>query len=156
MGRSKGRLFASGDGARASRLARIRAGRACRIGFAITILALALSQVVETAPASATGTTVTFSYTGAQQSWTVPSGVTSIQVDVRGAQGGGGYGGLGARVLATLSVTPSQTLYINVGAKGSWNAAAAGSTAAEVPTSMPGAGVVRPIFAPVAPPFRIV
>jgi hypothetical protein len=32
---------------------------------------------------------VTFNYTGALQTWTVPPCVYSIQVDVRGAKGGG-------------------------------------------------------------------
>src|SRR5690606_19779942 len=31
---------------------------------------------------------IQFNYTGGQQSWTVPAGVTSIQVDMAGAQGG--------------------------------------------------------------------
>ncbi|MFH1022177.1 MAG: C1 family peptidase [Planctomycetota bacterium] len=70
---------------------------------------------------------VTFSYTGGTQTWTVPSGVTSIQVDGRGAQGGagqgnGGSGGKGARVQTTLSVTPGATIYLHVGGKGcNWN-----------------------------------
>ena len=48
----------------------------------------------------------TFSYTGANQTWTVPSGITSIVVDVYG----GGSNGAGARVQATVPVTPGQTL----------------------------------------------
>ncbi|MDB2617721.1 autotransporter outer membrane beta-barrel domain-containing protein [Candidatus Pelagibacter bacterium] len=70
-------------------------------------------------------TTVTFSYTGAQQSWTVPSGVTSITVDAYGAGGGdssGNSGGNGARVQTTLTVTPGDILYIYVGETG-WDAA---------------------------------
>ena len=35
----------------------------------------------------------TFSYTGAQQTFTVSSGVTSITVDMTGGSGGGGYYG---------------------------------------------------------------
>src|SRR5690606_29001240 len=69
---------------------------------------------------------VSFSYTGGQQTWVVPPGVTSIDVDVVGASGGnssGSYGtnagGKGGRVQATLSVTPGQTLYIYVGGQGS-------------------------------------
>jgi YD repeat-containing protein len=65
--------------------------------------------------------TVKFSYTGSPQAWTVPAGLTSIQVDVRGAQGGGPYGGLGARSVATLPVTPGQVLEVMVGANpSSW------------------------------------
>ena len=70
----------------------------------------------------ANATTVTFNYTGAQQSWTVPSGVTSITVDAYGAGGGdssGNSGGNGARIQTTLTVTPGDILYIYVGETGS-------------------------------------
>lgn len=66
-------------------------------------------------------TTVTFSYTGGPQSWTVPAGVTSITVDAKGAGGGNGNampGANGGRVQATLQVTPGSTLYFYVGGKG--------------------------------------
>jgi len=66
--------------------------------------------------------TDTFNYTGAQQTWTVPSGVTSITVDVRGAKGGGGSGGKGARVQTTLTCEPGQILYVYVGDSGVINA----------------------------------
>lgn len=70
----------------------------------------------------------TFNYTGASQNYTVPAGVTAIQVDVRGASGGAGnpathQGGFGARVQDTLTVTPGQVLQVYVGSAG-----AAGST----------------------------
>ncbi len=66
---------------------------------------------------------VTFSYTGAAQSYTVPAGVTSIAVDMMGANGGTGYsgygnGGKGGRLTGTLSVTPGQVLSIYVGGRG--------------------------------------
>ena len=66
----------------------------------------------------------TFGYTGSTQSWVVPAGVTSIQVEIRGGQGGNGgadatagpdpssYRGL---VAGTLEVTPGQSLMIAVG-----------------------------------------
>ncbi|HEX2901715.1 MAG TPA: glycine-rich protein, partial [Bacteroidia bacterium] len=67
--------------------------------------------------------TQTFSYTGAAQTFTVPSGVTSLTVDLRGAKGGDGFpvmsaGGLGGRVTGTITVTPGQVLQINVGGVG--------------------------------------
>ncbi len=67
--------------------------------------------------------TVPFEFTGGEQMWVVPNGVTSVDVDARGAQGGGGNtpadaGGLGGRVQTTLTVTPGETLYIYVGGKG--------------------------------------
>ena len=64
----------------------------------------------------ANAVTVTFSYTGSQQTWTVPNGVTSITVDAHGAGGGdsgGKSGGNGARVQTTLTVTPGNVLYIS-------------------------------------------
>ena len=62
--------------------------------------------------------------------WTVPAGVTSIEVVADGAGGGGGYyypgspldsvgtGGSGARVTASLTVTPGQVLVLTVGGPG--------------------------------------
>ena len=67
-------------------------------------------------------TTVNFGCTGAPVNWVVPPCVTSINVIVAGAQGGGaaagGTGGLGATVTATVAVTPGSTLQINVGCVG--------------------------------------
>lgn len=59
----------------------------------------------------------TFSFTGTSQSFIVPCGVTSLTVDVRGAQGGGASGGNGGRTQATLPVTAGETLNIYVGGK---------------------------------------
>lgn len=78
--------------------------------------------------------TTTFNFTGSVQTYTVPPGVYCIQVDVRGAKGGGPNGGNGARVQANLNVTPGQVLEIRVGGMGScpaagWNGGGAGSTA---------------------------
>ncbi|MEK9727815.1 MAG: glycine-rich protein [Candidatus Margulisiibacteriota bacterium] len=68
--------------------------------------------------------TVTFFYTGAEQTFVVPSGITSIIVDATGAAGGhgatdqNGRGGKGGRVQATLAVTAGEILYIYVGGRG--------------------------------------
>lgn len=75
----------------------------------------------------------TFSFTGAVQTFTVPPGVTSITVDVKGAKGGGGFpvlhsGGNGGRVQGTITVTPGQVLQINVGGQGGAGSANAGGT----------------------------
>lgn len=66
--------------------------------------------------------TVTFNYNGtdgtdgSSQTWTVPAGVTSIQVAAYGAQGGcDSNGGQGGEASGTLSVTPGQRLVIYVG-----------------------------------------
>jgi hypothetical protein len=75
---------------------------------------------------------VTFNYTGASQAFTVPLGVTSINIDAYGAQGGDAVGfasgwssgsvsragGNGGRLQATLTVTPGQVLNLYVGGQG--------------------------------------
>ncbi|MEI6765668.1 MAG: PKD domain-containing protein [Bacteroidota bacterium] len=65
----------------------------------------------------------TFSYTGAAQTWTVPSGVCSITIDAYGAQGGngigGGVGGKGAYISGTFTVTAGDNITLTVGGKGS-------------------------------------
>ena len=63
--------------------------------------------------------------------WTVPSGVTSVQIEVWGAGGGGGSGGAGSGANGAsgggggayckknaLTVTPGQTISYVVGAGG--------------------------------------
>jgi hypothetical protein len=63
----------------------------------------------------------TFTYSGSIQTFTVPVGVFSLTVDARGAQGGsssGQPGGLGARMLGVVSVTPGQSIQILVGQQG--------------------------------------
>lgn len=62
--------------------------------------------------------TVTFNYTGAMQTWTVPPCINTITVVAAGAKGGGTNGGNGARITATLTVTPGQVLNIFVGGMG--------------------------------------
>ncbi|MEI6765207.1 MAG: glycine-rich protein [Bacteroidota bacterium] len=73
-----------------------------------------------------------FSYTGATQTWTVPAGVTVVDVVAWGAQGGN-QGGLGAKVKSRLSVIPGSVLYINVGSQGGtpdagWNGGGIGGS----------------------------
>jgi hypothetical protein len=72
------------------------------------------------APAAAAETT-TFASTGAEQIYTVPPGITALDIV---AVGGGAYGGgynlpsYGARVSGTLAVTPGELLYVEVGGNG--------------------------------------
>lgn len=78
--------------------------------------------------------TKTFSYTGARQDWTVPADVTSIIIEVWGAEGGstGGYdyGGKGGYAKGTLAVNPGQVLRVYVGGRpgiaGGWPYGGAG------------------------------
>lgn len=75
--------------------------------------------------ADSTLVSCTFGFSGNAQSFTVPAGVRSINVDALGASGGDGssrdphpLGGLGAQVEGTLAVTPGVTLQVNVGGQG--------------------------------------
>ena len=69
--------------------------------------------------------TTAFGPVFSSRSYTVPAGVTQLQVDMAGACGGGllftlGYGapgGSGGRVQAVLPVTPGEVLQVNVGSK---------------------------------------
>ena len=65
-----------------------------------------------------------YNYTGAMQTFTVPAGVTSINIVAKGAQGGGSEdcggiitsdGGLGGSASGDLTVAPGQVLNIFVG-----------------------------------------
>ena len=62
----------------------------------------------------------TFTYTGSEQTFTVPLGVTSMEVKAVGGRGGddNGRGGPAARVTGELNVTPGETLYVEVGGTG--------------------------------------
>jgi hypothetical protein len=64
----------------------------------------------------------TFNYTGSTQTFTIPAGVTSIQIESWGAQGNsnaqGIVGGLGGYATGTLAVTPGDILYLEVGGGG--------------------------------------
>ena len=67
-----------------------------------------------------------FSYTGAVQTYVVPPGVTSLQIEAYGAQGenalvGGATGGLGGFVGGFLTVTPGETLAVYVGGQNGFN-----------------------------------
>jgi hypothetical protein len=80
-----------------------------------------VAAVVWSTPAVAQATG--FSFTGAEQSYTVPAGVSSLSVTAVGAPGGGpSSGGLapgrGAVVSGVVDVAPGQVLYVEVGGNG--------------------------------------
>jgi hypothetical protein len=68
---------------------------------------------------SGTSDSQTFYYTGAEQSFKVPSGVRSINVVADGAAGASKKYGRGGRTQAAIPVTPRETLYVFVGGQGS-------------------------------------
>src|SRR5262249_19730702 len=70
-----------------------------------------------------TGTQQVFNFTGAVQTFQVPTAVTQVTIDAAGAAGGGttgsGFaGGRGARLVASFTVAPGETLNIVVGGAG--------------------------------------
>lgn len=72
---------------------------------------------------------VAFSFTGAEQCYTIPTGVNELSISAVGAKGGNGYqggypsglGGFGALASGLLPVTPGETLYVEVGGAGTQN-----------------------------------
>ncbi|MGO9898149.1 MAG: glycine-rich protein [Solirubrobacteraceae bacterium] len=70
-------------------------------------------------------TTITFDYTGAEQTLAIPAGVTSVSVLAVGGMGApepvvppAVFGGYGAVVSGAVSVKPASTLYVEVGGNG--------------------------------------
>ena len=93
----------------------------------IVVSVTALLQLVASSSALAASTvTQTFKPTAQTQSFTVPAGVTELQITVRGGAGGSGFsggstagaGGSGTQVTGLLGVSPGQTLYMSVGSAG--------------------------------------
>jgi gliding motility-associated-like protein len=111
------------------------------IAFFVIIAFLATGSV------SVCAQSVTFNYTGSPQYYTVPANVNCLQIDARGAKGGGANGGNGARVVANISVTPGQVLEINVGGSGTcgansngWNGGGTGKAANNATNASCGGG----------------
>lgn len=114
-------------------------------------LAVLCAMLLGAAPAQAT--TQTFLFTGAEQTFKVPGGVTSIHVVAIGGGGGSssGIGGVAGQVTGDLTVTPGQTLYVEVGGHGQDSGAggfngggsggAGGGGASDVRTSPRSAGL---------------
>jgi len=92
-------------------------------------LLFAIAAAGATAPAAYASAppATTFPYTGTEQTYTVPAGITSVRVTAVGAPGGAGNpgpdipgvaGGLGAEVTGDLAVTPGEVLFVEVGGPG--------------------------------------
>lgn len=81
-----------------------------------------INTVLLPAHAQTSPMTATFNYTGGSQDFIVPNGVCEVSIDAYGAEGGqfGGaiVAGLGGRAIATLPVTPGETLTVFVGGTG--------------------------------------
>ncbi len=88
-------------------------------GVIFTLLCT-LTSLLAIGVTAAQAATQTFSYTGAEQTFTVPAGVTSVDVTAVGGHGGSAAasGGAAAQVSGELGVTPGETLYVEVGGNG--------------------------------------
>lgn len=92
-----------------------------RLLSASTVLALTASMLVTAVPlALAVPVTETFSYTGADERFIVPAGVSSVRIKAVGGQGAGSVldpgstGGKGGAVTASFTVTTGDVLTITV------------------------------------------
>jgi len=74
---------------------------------------------------------VDYNYTGGQQTWTVPVGVTSVQIECWGAGTNGGNYADGGYAKGTKVVTSGQTLYIYVGGTNGYNGGGSGINGSE-------------------------
>jgi hypothetical protein len=101
----------------------------------IGALGLALLGAAPQASATPASVTQTFAYDGSVAEFTVPAGVTSLQIVTEGAGGGNGYGsggigggngGIGGQVSATVAVTPGEVLDIIPGGAGANGRASGG------------------------------
>jgi hypothetical protein len=99
-------------------------------GIVLTLFVGSGTASAPPCPTTPGGQSCTYSFTGSEQSFTVPAGVTSIHVVAQGGGGGvgdclssacsgffgsGGAAGKGAQVSADLSVSPNEVLYVEVG-----------------------------------------
>jgi hypothetical protein len=102
-----------------------RAGRSLAALTTTGLLATAGAFLAPGTALAGTPTTVDFSCTGAAQTWTVPTGVSSATFTLDGASGGQGAGhgypaagGKGGELLATLPVTAGDSYSVLVGCQG--------------------------------------
>jgi Glycine rich protein len=95
---------------------------AARRGVWTALVAVVTALGLLAGAGSALAEEAKFSYTGNEQQFKVPAGVTSIEVTAIGASGGmgdnGSAGGRGAIVTGDLSVKKGETLYVLVGGVG--------------------------------------
>jgi hypothetical protein len=82
----------------------------------------AVAVLVGAGVSVATARADSFGFTGGEQAYVVPAGVTAVQVDATGAAGGNGCmtttGGEGATITANFAVSPGSVLYVEVGGAG--------------------------------------
>ncbi len=97
------------------------------------LLAIVLVFLRDTSSKLCAQTSLTYSYTGSMQTFTVPNCVAFVTIEVAGAEGTGmsGYiGGQGGIAKAVLPVTIGQVLNIFVGGQNSYNGGGPGQSGA--------------------------
>ena len=118
--------------------------QACFVRLSVLPAVVAVGMLAFSASAYAETKTETFKYTGVQQTFTVPAGVTDVHVVATGGAGGtapagGAPGGRGAVVSANVAVT-SGTLYVEVGGAGAGATGGFNGGGGEVPGAYGGGG----------------
>jgi hypothetical protein len=91
----------------------------CALRQVVVLLGCLGASLASAGPAVGEGsitTTRIFGYTGGEQTFVVPEGVTELSVTAYGAQGY--LGDSGAKASATLKVKPAQQLFVEVGGAG--------------------------------------
>jgi len=90
--------------------------------YSVTPTAGTYNYYVKSFIQEAAGDTINFAYTGNIATFTVPAGVSELQLEVWGAQGGQGgpsnLGGRGGYSAGTLAVNQNDVLYVCVGEQG--------------------------------------
>jgi hypothetical protein len=97
----------------------MRVQRRLLVGLSVTVLAA--FGAIGMAPGVGAAEAVPFAYTGASQTYTMPSDVCSVTIDVVGANGGGITNtgpGVGGTAQATFPVLPGDVLTVDVGGAG--------------------------------------
>ena len=89
-----------------------------RLGLTAAMLPVVSSIVAPSKAQAQSGTSRTFDFTGAAQTFVVPAGVMKVTVDAFGAVAGGFSNARGGRVTATIPVIPGESLAVFVGGYG--------------------------------------
>jgi len=119
-----------------------------RATSALVLIAFVAAAVgIQANPVAASSViTTTYGYTGGTETFTVPDGVTSMTVTLKGGQGGlgggdsqgspmpGGYQGV---VTGVVSVTPGDMITVAVGSGGGWGQSSRGSAYGGYPGNNP-------------------
>ncbi|MFT6782923.1 MAG: hypothetical protein ACJA1A_002861, partial [Saprospiraceae bacterium] len=85
------------------------------------VITFADPVVTDNCPINSAPGAETFIFTGSIVNWTVPAGVTEINIEANGAIGGGTSGGFGASITGTVLVSPGEVLKILAGGPGMSN-----------------------------------